>query len=98
MSDKIRKAYAQKFSRCEKTDKQKPPCAKLSGGTHRNFLSKRDMKMLYTEKREKMRLVDRKVFETHQQMTAYDLVLVGQRSAILWQYLSTQSILIPATG
>ena len=55
--------------------------------------------MLYTEKEKNEIERVRKVFEKHiQQMTAY--IWFGRtRSAMCgWQYLSTQSILIPATG
>ena len=52
--------------------------------------------MLYTEKEKNEIERVRKVFEKHiQQMTAYDLVWSDMCG---WQYLSTQSILIPATG
>ena len=56
--------------------------------------------MLYTEKEKNEIERVRKVFEKHiQQMTAYDLVWsdkVGYVWLAIW--LSTRSILIPATG
>ena len=55
--------------------------------------------MLYTEKEKNEIERVRKVFEKHiQQMTAYDLFGRTRSAMCGWQYLSTRSILIPATG
>ena len=56
--------------------------------------------MLYTEKEKNEIERVRKVFEKHHPTNALLMIWFGRtRSAMCgWQYLSTQSILIPATG